>query len=143
VLELHRRGLERVLEVAAREASVREALAADARASAMLLLHGLHPIPLSERISRALSPLRERYRSKVESIAFEERGAEIHVHVVPAPSACQSTRGALKKDLEDALIAVAPDVQSLFVEISEAAPTLITLRAKPAAVDALPAGVER
>jgi Fe-S cluster biogenesis protein NfuA len=140
VLELHRRGLERMLEIAASDASVREALAADARVSAMLLLHGLHPTALSERISRALSGFLERHRSKVEGVDFDERGAEIHVRVVPASSACQSTRGALKKDLEDALIAVAPDVQTLFVEINDPAPALITLRTKPVAVGAQPAG---
>jgi len=133
VLELHRRGLERVLEIAARESIVREALAADGRISAMLLLHGLHPIPLTERVSRTLGTLRERYRTKIESIDFEARGsAEIAVRVVPAKAACQSTRATLKKDLEDALIAAAPDVASLLVEIVEAPPALITLRVRPA-----------
>jgi hypothetical protein len=132
VLELHRRGLERVLEVAARENTVREALAADGRISAMLLLHGLHPIPLPERVSRTLGTLRERYRSKIESIDFEARGStEILVRVVPATAACQSTRATLKKDLEDALIAAAPDVETLLVEIDEAPPALITLRVRP------------
>jgi hypothetical protein len=129
VLELHRRGLERVLEVAARESSAREALAADPRVSAMLLLHGLHPIPIAERISRALDTLRERYRSKIERIDFETNGsAEIRVRVAPVASACQSTRASLKKDLEAALVAAAPDVAALFVEIIEVPPALITLR---------------
>jgi len=132
VLELHHRGLERVLEVAARDATVREAFAADGRISAMLLLHGLHPVPLAERISRTLGILRERYRSKIESIDFEARGsAEIFVRVVPAGSACQSTRATLKKDLEDSLLAAAPDVETLLVEFSEAPPALITLRVRP------------
>ncbi|HTA89929.1 MAG TPA: hypothetical protein VK745_10150 [Polyangiaceae bacterium] len=132
VLELHRRGLERLLEIAARANDTREALAADPRVSAMLLLHGLHPIPLSERVSRTLGTLRERYRSKVERIDFEENSENaLLVRVVPAPSACQSTRETLKKDLENALIAAAPDVSSLVIEIQEAPPALITLRVRP------------
>jgi hypothetical protein len=132
VLELHRRGLERVLEIAARDSSAREALAVDPRVSAMLLLHGLHPIPLAERISRTLGTLRDRYRSKLDSVDFEALGeAQVVVRVVPAASACQSTRATLKKDLEDALIAAAPDVQSLLVEFSEAPPALIKLRVRP------------
>jgi hypothetical protein len=132
VLELHQRGLSRVLEIAARENNTREALAADPRVSPMLLLHGLHPIPLTERISRTLGTLRERYRSKVDSIDFTENGASaLVVRVVPSASACQSTRETLKKDLESALIAAAPDVNSLLIELQEAPPALITLRVRP------------
>jgi hypothetical protein len=132
VLELHRRGLDRMLEIAARASDTREALAADPRVSAMLLLHGLHPIPLSERVSRTLGTLRERYRSKVEQIDFEENaGNALLVRVVPTSSACQSTRETLKKDLEAALIAAAPDVASLVIELQEAPPALITLRVRP------------
>jgi hypothetical protein len=132
VLELHRRGLERALRLAAHENSMREALAADPRVSAMLLLHGLHPIPLAERVSRALEPLRERHRSKIESITFEaSESAEIRVRVAPTASACQSTRASLKKDLEAALIAAAPDVAALFIDIIAAPPALITLRVRP------------
>ena len=131
VLELHRRGLERVLEIAGREQPVREALSADDRVSAMLMLHGLHPIPLRERASRSLAVLRDRYRSKLASLDFDvTAGSEIVVRVVPAANACQSTRATLKKDVEEALIAAAPDARRVLVEISEPPPALITLRVR-------------
>jgi hypothetical protein len=128
VLELHRRGLERVLEIAAREDSVREALARDGRVSAMLLLHGLHPVSLGERVSRIVNTLGERFRSKLQNIEFEVRGAAVTVRVVPAASACGSTRQALQKDVTEALLTVTPDAESVVVKLEEPAPALITLR---------------
>lgn len=129
VLELHRRGLERALEIAAREDSVREALARDPRVSAMLMLHGLHPVTLNERVSRTVDTLRDRFRSKLESVTVETRGlAAVLVRLVPASSACGSTRSALKKDWEEALLAAVPDAESVVVELSEPAPALVTLR---------------
>ncbi|HEX3849687.1 MAG TPA: hypothetical protein VHW01_01905 [Polyangiaceae bacterium] len=128
VLELHRRGLERVLEIAAREESVREALARDGRVSAMLLLHGLHPVSLEDRVSRMVDTLGERFRSKLQNIEFEVRGAIVTVRVAPTTSACGSTRQALQKDINEALLSAVPDAESLVVELKEPAPALVTLR---------------
>ncbi|HWZ91110.1 MAG TPA: hypothetical protein VNW92_19750 [Polyangiaceae bacterium] len=128
VLELHQRGLARTLELAARENGVREALAADPRVSAMLLLHGLHPVALNERLARTVATLRERFRTKIEDIECDASDTEVVVRVLPAASACGSTREALKKDFEAALIAAAPDAHSLRVELLEPASALIQLR---------------
>jgi hypothetical protein len=128
VLELHRRGLERVLEIAAREDSVREALARDGRVSAMLLLHGLHPVSLGDRVSRMIDTLGERFRSKLDKIEFEVRGAAVSVRVIPTASACGSTRAALQKDVTEALLTAVPDAESVVVALQEPAPALITLR---------------
>ena len=128
VLELHRRGLERVLEIAAREEPVREALARDGRVSAMLLLHGLHPVSLGDRVARVIDTLGERFRSKLQNIDFEVTGAAVTVRVVPAASACGSTRQALQKDVTEALLSAAPDAESVVVKLEEPAPALITLR---------------
>jgi hypothetical protein len=132
VLELHRRGLARVLEIAAPSASIREALATDPRASALLLLHGLHPIPVAERVERALSAARVSYAAKIESIEAEALSVDaIVVRITAAASACTSTRAAIKKDFEAALSAAVPDVASVQLEIVEPAPALITLRVRP------------
>jgi len=129
VLELHRRGLERLLELTTAENTVREALAHDPELSALLLLHGLHPIPLAERVERTLASLRERYRDRLEQLTLSaERGAELTLRAVPTKNACQSTRRALHKELEEALSAALPDVESVRVELRDAPPALVTLR---------------
>ena len=129
VLELHRRGLERLLELAVREDDTRQALTGDARVSAMLLLHGLHPFTLDERVARTLDALGERFRSKVESASFERRGASaLLVRVVAKSSACSGTRESIKKDWEEALLAAVPDAEFLSIELALPVPALVTLR---------------
>ncbi|MEO7034139.1 MAG: hypothetical protein ABI548_09625 [Polyangiaceae bacterium] len=129
VLELHRRGLERVLELAAREDAVRDALARDSKVSAMLLLHGLHPVSLGERVKRTIGVVRERFAGKLDSVEAEVLGAgSIVVRIVPAASTCGSTRQAVHQGFEEALLSAVPDADSVSVEFAEAAPMLIQLR---------------
>ena len=129
VLELHQRGLERLLELAAQSEGVRETLAHDPRVSAMLLLHGLHPVPLVERVSRVLDALRERFSSKVQNVDLEVReSTAVIVRVTPMSSACGSTRQSLQKDISLALLSAVPDAESVLVELVEPAPALVTLR---------------
>jgi hypothetical protein len=129
VLELHQRGLARLLELVACDGAVRQELASDARVSAMLLLHDLHPQPLDERVARTLQVLRARYRGKIDDLDAELTAqGELRVRLRPAASACGSTRQALLKDVEDALIAAAPEAASLRVEAIDAEPALIQLR---------------
>lgn len=143
VLELHQRGLARVLEIAAREESVREALAHDGNVSAMLLLHGLHPVSLGDRVSRMIDTLGERFRSKVTNIEFEVRGAAVTVRVVPTAGACGSTRQALQKDVTEALLTAVPDAESVVVLLEEPAPALVTLRLRREAESTERAGGSR
>jgi hypothetical protein len=128
VLELHQRGLARMLEITAADAQVREALSRDPRVSAMLLLHGLHPLALDTRVSRAIDNLRQRFHEKLTGVTVNAHAGAITVRVVPAASACSGTRATLRKDFEDALLAAAPDADSILVEFADPEPALITLR---------------
>ncbi|HEY4104333.1 MAG TPA: hypothetical protein VGM44_10595 [Polyangiaceae bacterium] len=136
VLELHRRGLERVFELAVRDDATRLAVARDPEVGALLLLHGLHPIPAAERISRAIESLPAHVRGKTDRIEVEALSPDVvTVRVTPLASACGSTRAAIKKDLELTLAVAAPDVTSLQIEFSEAPPALVTLRRGPRAAE--------
>lgn len=129
VLELHRRGLERFLELTAGERTLREALAREPELSALLLLHGLHPIPLAERVASTLAALQGRYRGRLEQLTLSaETSAELTLRALPVKNACESTRRALHKELEEALSAALPDVEAVRVELLEAPPALVTLR---------------
>ena len=128
VLELHQRGLSRLLALTTGDSGLPESLLVDPRVSAMLLLHGLHPLALETRVARAVQVLRERFRSKLEDVTFDARDGVITLSLLPAANSCGSTRAALKKDFEDALLAAAPDAESVHVECSEPSPSLVTLR---------------
>ena len=128
VLELHQRGLSRLLELSVSDERLRETLARDPRVSAMLLLHGLHPLDLGTRVSRTIDRLRQRFQNTIEDVTIDTRGGAIAVRVVPTGSACSSTRAALKRDFEEALLGAAPDAEVVMVELAERAPALITLR---------------
>jgi len=128
VLELHRRGLTRLLEIAALSAKDREALARDARVGAMLLLHGLHPLSLDERVALAVERLRARFQDRLAEVLVQSLSGTVAVRLVPQARACGSTRATLKRDFEEALLAAAPDADSVSVELAEPAPALVTLR---------------
>jgi len=134
VLELHRRGLERLLDVMGSAQVRQSSLLAEPRVSAMLLLHGLHPSPLIDRVSRTLNQLTQRYSSKVTRIESDVTEAgEVLVRVLPEASACQSTRAAIQKDIEESLLSAAPDVAALLVEFISPPPALIPLRIRSSA----------
>lgn len=126
VLELHQLGLARML--AASDERARRDLVRDAHVSAMLLLHDLHPLSLETRATRAVDALRERLRGKLEDVTIDAHGGRIALRVVPATGTCGSTRGSLKREFEDALLAAVPDAESVLVELTEPAPALVTLR---------------
>ena len=65
VVDLYGAGLERLLEIAGPDLpeSTVDALAADELVSGLLVVHGLHPYALSERVERALESVRPYLRS--------------------------------------------------------------------------------
>jgi len=136
VIELHRRGLARLLELVASSEPILEALAQDASVSAMLLLHGLHPSTIDERVTAALERLQTHFHDKLSDVTVEVRRGAVSVRVVPAAGACGSTRAKLKQDFEQALLAAAPDADSVSVELAEPAPALVTLRIRRSTQDA-------
>jgi len=133
VLELHQLGLARTL--AACDERVRRTLADDAQVSAMLLLHGLHPLTLETRAERTIDGLRERLQSKLATVSADIHDGRVTLRVVPATTACTSTRATLKQEFETALWAAVPDAESVTVELAEPAPVLVTLRVRPRAND--------
>jgi hypothetical protein len=78
-LELHARGLDRVLELARESPSVARALVGDPRVSALLLLHGLHPSPLRERVEEALDA-HELRGARVELVSVEGARVSVRLH---------------------------------------------------------------
>jgi Fe-S cluster biogenesis protein NfuA len=117
VLDLHAAGLAKLLELARQSGEpgggVAERFARDPLVSSLLLLHGLHPVPVERRVADAIDDLRPRLRSSggdVELLAFTEEMIRVRLH------GDRSSGPALRLAVEAALTEVAADVPILEIE---------------------------
>ena len=112
LLEFHRGGLERILEIA----DNRPSIAADPKVEPLLLLHGLHPEPLSTRVERALEKVRPylfSHGGSVELVGIEE--GRIRLRLQGSCDGCPSSAQTLRTSIEEAILAAAPDVEAIEV----------------------------
>jgi Fe-S cluster biogenesis protein NfuA/nitrite reductase/ring-hydroxylating ferredoxin subunit len=124
LLDLYGEGLSRVVaEVAARDGdgAVAAALAGDELVSHLLLLHGLHPLPLESRVRGALDEVRpylESHGGDVELLGVAD--GVVRLALRGSCDGCASSAATLKLAIEDAIHKAAPDVEA--VEAEGAAP---------------------
>jgi len=121
VLELYGAGLERVLGIvddAGGDAlPIRQALLDDGVVSSLLLIHGLYPISLEERVVEALDSVRPflaTHGGNVELLSVEEGVARLRL--VGSCDGCPSSAATLENALKEAIDATAPDLLGLEVE---------------------------
>jgi Fe-S cluster biogenesis protein NfuA len=133
VLELHGRGLERLLEIVhasdASDPSIIDQLGRDPMVSPLLLLHSLHPLSLEDRVLEALDHLRPALRAKhaqVELSTVTEGVVRVRL----------SGGAAEKATVERAILDAAPDAAAIEVEGSHDSTVgfvpIESLRARPA-----------
>jgi Fe-S cluster biogenesis protein NfuA len=133
LLELYGDGLERVVELVAEhddDGALAAALAGDELVAGLLLLHGLHPEPVAERVERALDDVRPYLAS--HGGAVELLGVEddvVRVRLQGTCNGCPSSSVTLKHAIEDAVQRRAPDVERVEAEAGaeEPAPPLLQL----------------
>src|SRR5207248_7211387 len=94
LLELYGAGLERIVEeIAARDdGELAEALTGDELVAHLLLLHGLHPVPLQGRLMQALGEVRpylESHGGNVELLGV--KGSAVHLRLEGSCSGCPSS----------------------------------------------------
>ena len=121
VLELYGAGLERVLGIvddAEDDAlPIRQALLDDGVVSSLLLIHGLYPISLEERVVEALDSVRPFLAShggNVELLGVDEGVARLRLE--GSCNGCPSSAATLENALREAIDATAPDLLGLEVE---------------------------
>jgi Fe-S cluster biogenesis protein NfuA len=121
VLELYGAGLERVLGIIGDAGDValpiRQALLDDGVVSSLLLIHGLYPVTLEERIVEALDSVRPFLAShggNVELLSVEEGVARLRLE--GSCNGCPSSAATLENALKEAIDATAPDLLALEVE---------------------------
>jgi Fe-S cluster biogenesis protein NfuA/nitrite reductase/ring-hydroxylating ferredoxin subunit len=141
LLELYGEGLGRIVEVVAEHAEAPElarAFAEDELISHLLLLHGLHPSGLEDRVREALGEVRpylESHGGNVELVGIE--GTAVKLRLQGSCSGCPSSTMTLKLAIENAIRKAAPEVEQVLAEEPAAAPTgLLQIEVAPAALDA-------
>jgi Fe-S cluster biogenesis protein NfuA len=105
LLELYGEGLRRIVA----SGGLAEDLAGDELVSHLLLLHGLHPVPIEERVRRAVAEVSRAQEAGVELLAVEDGVARVRLDA--GCSGCGES--AILHALESAVYEAAPDVAAI------------------------------
>src|SRR4051794_11009497 len=127
--DLYGAGLARLLDIvyaAGRlDAEVLGALAADELVAGLLLVHGLHPYDVTQRVEQALDNVRPYLGSHggdVELLGVAEDGT-VRLRLLGSCDGCPSSAVTLKLAVEGAIEAAAPEVTTIEVEEAVADPS--------------------
>jgi Fe-S cluster biogenesis protein NfuA/nitrite reductase/ring-hydroxylating ferredoxin subunit len=122
VVDLYGAGLERLLELAyeagALDDDLLAALASDELVSSLLLVHGLHPYGVEERVQRALDEVRPYLGSHggdVQLLGVTDDGA-VRLQLLGSCDGCASSSVTLELAVEDAIRAAAPEIVRIEVK---------------------------
>ncbi|MCW2787961.1 MAG: hypothetical protein JWP56_264 [Aeromicrobium sp.] len=122
VTDLYGTGIERILEIlheAGRlDDDLLDALAADELVSGLMIVHGLHPYGVEERVERALESVRPYLGSHggdVELLAVTDDGT-VRLRLLGSCDGCPSSSVTLKLAVEGAIEDAAPEVVAIEVE---------------------------
>jgi Fe-S cluster biogenesis protein NfuA len=142
LLDLYGDGLARIVEHVAEhdDGTLVAALAEDDLVAPLLLLHGLHPVALEQRVDAALAEVRpylESHGGGVELLGIDE--GVVRLALQGSCSGCPSSAVTLKHAVEEAIYKSAPDVSEIVAEDAPREPALIQLEV----YDACPAPLHR
>lgn len=121
LMDLHGAALEKTLEIVAEAGetgmSIIDRLGRDSLVSSVLILYGLHPEDLENRVVKAVDRVRQQLRKQgceVELLGMND-GA-IRLRVEAGSHTCGSTAKTVQATLEAAMYDAAPDLTSLVIE---------------------------
>ncbi|MGA2924912.1 MAG: NifU family protein [Solirubrobacteraceae bacterium] len=142
LLELYGAGLERIVDeiAAVDDGRLAAALAGDELVAHLLLLHGLHPVALEQRVLAALHEVRpylESHGGDVELLAIE--GAAVRVRLQGTCNGCPSSTVTLRSAIENAIHKHAPEIEELIADPGAPAPALLQIELAPAISGSCPA----
>ena len=116
LLEMYGEGLQRI--VAACDVPVEDELVAH-----LLLLHGLHPVPVRERVTGALDEVRPYLATHGGGVELlDVADGVVRLRLEGACHGCPSSAATLRGAVEEAIARAAPDVDRIETE-GVAAPT--------------------
>jgi Fe-S cluster biogenesis protein NfuA len=112
LLELYGEGLRRI----AARFDMRE-LAGDELVDHLLFLHGLHPVPVEERVAGALDEMRpylDSHGGDVRLLGIED--GVVRLQLQGSCSGCPSSAVTLRHGIEEAIHRAAPDIERIEAE---------------------------
>src|SRR3954463_12877943 len=115
VVQLYGAGLERIF--AALDEQTRTDLAQDGVVASLMLIHGLYPVSLEERVQAALESVRpymDSHGGNVELLGIEDGIARLRLE--GSCSGCGASQSTLELAIERALEETAPDLLGIDVE---------------------------
>lgn len=130
LMDFHGAGLDRLMEIVAGAGEAGYAIfddfARDDLVSSLLLLYGLHPVPLETRVMQALDKVRpylDSHGGNVELLGITDE--VVHLRLQGSCKSCPSSSMTLKLAIEEAILAAAPDVRAIEAEgvVQPPAPT--------------------
>jgi Fe-S cluster biogenesis protein NfuA len=145
LVELYGAGLAEIVKIIGEDAEedgsgqrLTAKLAADPLVESLLLLHDLHPMPVADRVRRAIDAVMPQFGSHAGQVGF--RGVDdagvVHLSLERGGHGCQSSSGAVQEAIKQAVADAAPDTAGVDIEVVTTAPELPLLQITrgPAAV---------
>jgi Fe-S cluster biogenesis protein NfuA len=128
VTELYGAGLARVVELS-REAApeLLDRLAGDELLASLLVVHGLHPVPVEARVEAALESVRPflaHHDGDVELLAIDADADVVVLRLLGSCDGCPSSAVTLQLAVERAILAAAPEI--VRIDVEDAAPVPAT-----------------
>jgi Fe-S cluster biogenesis protein NfuA/nitrite reductase/ring-hydroxylating ferredoxin subunit len=119
LLDFYGEGLSRLVDYVAErdDGSLAEAVAGDEVVAHVLLLHGLHPVPVEDRVRAALeevAPYLGSHGGAVQLVGVQDGIARLRLE--GSCSGCPSSARTLKLAVEDAVMKAAPDLEGIEAE---------------------------
>jgi Fe-S cluster biogenesis protein NfuA len=116
LLEYHGKAVARLLSlIPAEEAAVEhvlEHLVEDELVASLLLLHGLHPADLADRVARALErvrPLLASHGGNVELVEIADQA--VRLRLLGSCHGCPSSTATMRSHIEQAVYEAAPEIE--------------------------------
>jgi Fe-S cluster biogenesis protein NfuA len=140
LMDFHGIGLERILgriiQAGTPGANILDSLAHDDVVGSLLLLYGLHPATLGERIRHALVKVGPQLAAHGGSVAMVSLiDGALRLRLQGSCHGCPSSAVTLKQTIEEAIVAAAPEVTTIEVENDEPLPVAVGSMTSPGRID--------
>jgi Fe-S cluster biogenesis protein NfuA len=134
LVEFYGAGLAEIVQIISQDVEAGKRLmtklAADPLVESLLLLHDLHPLPIADRVRKAINavmPQLGAHAGQAEFAGLDEAGV-VHIRLELSDHGRQAHAGAVQEAIEQAVADAAPDAAGVSFELVTAAPELPLLQ---------------